>query len=141
LAKRIHKEFYEGWRTVKLPHKFKIGVGGCPNSCIKPSLNDFGVEGRRIAGQKEAAYQIYVGGTWGKNTRNGTPLSRLVTEEDILPILEKTILWFRDNAYEKERLGAAIDRLGADNLEQALFSDAILARKEEILSAALKVRA
>jgi dissimilatory sulfite reductase (desulfoviridin) alpha/beta subunit len=141
LARKIHKVFYEGWRTVKLPHKFKIGVGGCPNSCIKPSLNDFGVEGQRVAGQKEAAYRIYVGGTWGKNTRNGTPLSRLVTEEEILPILEKTLLWFRENGYEKERLGAAIDRLGAENLEEALFSDAILARKDEILAADLKTRA
>ncbi|MBQ4323780.1 MAG: (4Fe-4S)-binding protein [Clostridia bacterium] len=140
LAKKIHEVFYEGWNTVKLPHKFKIGVGGCPNSCIKPSLNDFGVEGRRVAGQKEAAYQIYVGGTWGKNTRIGTPLSRLVSEEEILPILEKTILWFRENAYAKERLGVAVDRLGMDKLEQALFSDEILSRKDAILAAELKER-
>ena len=138
LAKTIHEVYYEGWKSVKLPHKFKIGVGGCPNSCMKPSLNDFGVEGRRVAGQKDAVYQIYVGGTWGKSTRNGTPLSRLVTEEEILPILEKTLLWFRENAYAKERLGMAVERLGAAVLEEALFSDAILSRKEEILSADLK---
>ncbi len=138
LAKTIHERFYEGWKTVKLPHKFKIGVGGCPNSCIKPSLNDFGVEGRRIPGQKQAAYQIYVGGTWGKTTRMGTPLSRLVSEEEILPILEKTILWFRENAYAKERLGKTIDRLGAEVLEKALFSDDLLNRKQAILSADIK---
>lgn len=140
LARRIHEEYYLGWSSVKLPHKFKIGIGGCPNSCIKPSLNDFGVEGRRVAGQKEASYQIYVGGTWGKNTRMGTPLSRLVTEEEILPILEKTMLWFRENAYAKERLGVAIDRLGADALEQALFSDDLLNRKDAILAAEIKER-
>lgn len=33
---------------MKLPHKFKIAVGGCPNSCIKPALNDFGIEGHRV---------------------------------------------------------------------------------------------
>ena len=48
LAKKIHNEYYIGWSSVKLPHKFKIGVGGCPNSCMKPSLNDFGVEGHRV---------------------------------------------------------------------------------------------
>ena len=48
LAKVIYDKFYIGMREVKLPHKFKIGVGGCPNSCMKPSLNDFGVEGHRI---------------------------------------------------------------------------------------------
>lgn len=47
LAKTIHDKFYVGMRSVKLPHKFKIGVGGCPNSCMKPSLNDVGIEGAR----------------------------------------------------------------------------------------------
>ena len=78
-------------------------------------------------------YQIYVGGTWGKKTRMGTPLSRLVTEEEVLPILEKTILWFKEHAYLKERLGVAVDRIGADKLEQALFGDDLLNRKQEIL--------
>ena len=28
-----------------LPHKFKIGLTGCPNSCIKPQENDLGIMG------------------------------------------------------------------------------------------------
>ena len=48
LAKKIHDAYYVGWSKVKLPHKFKIAVGGCPNSCMKPSLNDFGVEGHKV---------------------------------------------------------------------------------------------
>ena len=43
LAREIHKAFYEKYFDVKLPHKFKIAVGGCPNSCVKPSLNDVGI--------------------------------------------------------------------------------------------------
>lgn len=45
LAKVLFDRFYIGMGDVKLPHKFKIGVGGCPNSCMKPSLNDVGIEG------------------------------------------------------------------------------------------------
>ncbi len=187
LAAKIHELYYVGWKNVKLPHKFKIAVGGCPNSCIKPSLNDFGVEGKKvpvyhnelcrgckicnvektcpmkaakIAGGKltiddtcldcgvcigkcpfgaiekesETVYQIYVGGTWGKRTRMGTALSRLVTEDEVLPVLEKTMLWFKENANPKERLGLAIDRLGVERLEKALFSEDILASKDEILA-------
>ncbi|MBQ4577737.1 MAG: (4Fe-4S)-binding protein [Clostridia bacterium] len=194
LAKKIHEDYYLGWDGVKLPHKFKIGVGGCPNSCMKPSLNDFGVEGHKVplfdadkckgcaacavekacpmkaakvengklsidgslcktcgvctgkcpfkavAHESETRYQIYVGGTWGKHTRMGTPLSRLVREEEIFPILEKTMLWFKDNAFQKERLGKAIDRVGVDKLEEALFGDDLLKRKEEILAADIKTR-
>ncbi len=188
LATKIHELYYVGWKNVKLPHKFKIAVGGCPNSCIKPSLNDFGVEGHKvpkfnselcrgckscavekacpmkaakvvdgkltidndiclscgvctgkcpfgaIESESETMYQIYVGGTWGKRTRMGTPLSRLVREEEILPILEKTMLWFKENGNPKERLGLTVDRLGAAHLEKALFSDDILSRKADILA-------
>lgn len=48
LSERIHREFYEGYRGVKLPHKFKIAVGGCPNNCVKPNLNDVGVIGQKM---------------------------------------------------------------------------------------------
>lgn len=32
----------------KLPHKFKIGISGCPNNCAKAQLNDVGIIGQRI---------------------------------------------------------------------------------------------
>lgn len=175
LAKKLHQNYYLGWANVKLPHKFKIAVGGCPNSCMKPSLNDFGIEGHRVPSYKstdcrscrtcqvevgcpsKAAYmseekmaideekclscgvciekcpfqavkapethvfQIYVGGTWGKKCRMGTPLPRYVIEEEIFPILEKTMLWYQENGREKERLGMTIDRLGVDAFMSAVM--------------------
>ena len=48
LSKKIHEMFFEGCSDVVLPHKFKIAVGGCPNNCVKPDLNDIGVIGQRI---------------------------------------------------------------------------------------------
>ena len=48
ISEEIHKRFYEGYHDVKLPHKFKIAVGGCPNNCVKPNLNDLGIIGQRI---------------------------------------------------------------------------------------------
>lgn len=47
LSKKLHTLFYEGYRGVALPHKFKIAVGGCPNNCVKPDLNDIGIVGQR----------------------------------------------------------------------------------------------
>lgn len=46
VAARIHDRFYEGYKDVAFPHKFKIAVGGCPNNCMKPDLNDFGLIGQ-----------------------------------------------------------------------------------------------
>lgn len=48
LSEKLHERFYEGYHTVTLPHKFKIAVGGCPNNCVKPNLNDLGIVGQRL---------------------------------------------------------------------------------------------
>ena len=48
LSLKIHERFYKGYHGVKLPHKFKIAVGGCPNNCVKPDLNDVGIIGQRV---------------------------------------------------------------------------------------------
>ena len=48
LSEEIHHEFYKGWNTVLLPHKFKIAVGGCPNSCMKPTTNDLAIVGQMV---------------------------------------------------------------------------------------------
>lgn len=189
LAKVIYDKFYIGMRDIKLPHKFKIGIGGCPNSCMKPSLNDVGIEGCKLFSfdsdicrgckkcavaencpskavsvvegkavtdeskctkcgvcvgkcpfgavpkEAESVCRIFVGGTWGKKRRMGTLLSGTFTESEIPDVIEKVMLWFKENAYAKERLGAAVDRLGTDALEVALETNDLLDRKEEILAA------
>ncbi len=48
IAQKIHTQFYQGWHEVPLPHKFKIAVGGCPNSCVKPELNDLGIVAQKV---------------------------------------------------------------------------------------------
>ncbi len=37
LSEAIHNSFFVGYNSVKLPHKFKIAVGGCPNNCVSPT--------------------------------------------------------------------------------------------------------
>ncbi len=48
LSEKLHEKFYVGYHGVTLPHKFKIAVGGCPNNCVKPDLNDLGIVGQRV---------------------------------------------------------------------------------------------
>lgn len=55
VAQKIHQRFYVGYHGVQLPHKFKIAVGGCPNNCVKPDLNDLGVIGQRVPAYDSAA--------------------------------------------------------------------------------------
>lgn len=187
LAQEIHDRFYDGYRAVNLPHKFKIAVGGCPNNCVKPDLNDLGVVGQRVPQFKEAAcrgcgkcqvaeacpmdaahvengvltvdpercnncgrcigtcpfhaldegetaYKVYVGGRWGKQTRIGTPLSRLFSRGEVMDVIEKALLLYKDRGQMGERFGSMVDRLGVAKVEKALLSPSLLRRKEEILA-------
>lgn len=194
LAKIVYDKFYIGMSDVKLPHKFKISVGGCPNSCMKPSLNDVGVEGCKtftfdrelchgckrclvsencpskavtvidgkavidetkckncgvcvgkcpfgaVPKAAESSCRIFVGGTWGKTRRMGTLLRSLYSFDEVPAVIEKVMLWYKENGYKKERLGAAIDRVGVDALETAIATNDLLDRKEEILAKPIKER-
>ena len=175
LSRKIHERFFEGFGDVVLPHKFKIAVGGCPNNCVKPDLNDFGVIGQRIftpdtekcRGCKKCAieltcpmkapslvngkihidpeicnhcgrchskcpfgafeeasegYKICIGGRWGKKTAMGKPLSKIFTsEEDVMNVLEKAIILFRDEGIKGERFADTVNRLGFDYVEKKLI--------------------
>lgn len=41
----LAKEFDERYGGRELPHKFKLGITGCRNNCLKAEENDFGVKG------------------------------------------------------------------------------------------------
>ena len=189
ISEEIHHRFYEGYHTVKLPHKFKIAVGGCPNNCVKPNLNDLGIVGQRIPSfrselcrgckvcQIEKAcpvkaarvvdgvlkidkekclncgrciskcpfqampdgqygYRIYIGGRWGKKFAHGRPLTPIVTsEEEVMQIVEKAILLFREQGQAGERFSDTIERLGFENVQDQLLGDGLLERKDEIIGA------
>lgn len=189
LADEIHERFYTGYNDVKLPHKFKIAVGGCPNNCVKPDLNDFGIIGQRVPVIQEDkcrgcgkcsiekncpinvakvqdgmivipkdgcnhcgrcigtcpfdaittgtyGYKAVIGGRWGKRSAQGLTVRKVFhTKEEILSVLEKAILLFREQGKTGERFSDTIARIGFDEVEAQLLSDDILKRKQEIINA------
>ncbi|MGM9548976.1 MAG: (4Fe-4S)-binding protein [Faecousia sp.] len=185
LSLKIHERFFKGYQNVKLPHKFKIAVGGCPNNCVKPDLNDIGIVGQRVmkrdydackgckkckieaacpikiarvvdkkitaedcnncgrcvgkcpfhvTDEFEDGYKVYIGGRWGKRVAQGRALETIFTsEEEVLALVEKCILLFREQGQPGERFADTVNRLGFENVQAQLLSDDILSRKEEIL--------
>ena len=114
LSQKIHERFYIGWHGVTLPGKFKIGVGGCPNNCIKPNLNDIGVAGAIIPGGKRG-YQITLGGHWGRTGAAGVPVPVILESEDaVLAFIERTLAFYRDNGQAGERFFKTLERIGFD---------------------------
>ncbi len=117
-AMRLHEKFYRGWHDVALPAKFKIGVGGCPNNCAKPALNDFSVMGAK-AGEK--CLKIFIGGKYGRKSRVADELPGLYSQDEAVEILEKTLNYYKDNANPKERFGDMIDRVGIETVTAAIL--------------------
>ena len=81
--------------------------------------------------------RIYVGGTWGKTRRMGTPLSFLVSEDKVIETVEKIFLFYKKYGYVGERLGKTVDRVGTALLEAEVSDNLILTEKHAILSAKL----
>jgi dissimilatory sulfite reductase (desulfoviridin) alpha/beta subunit len=68
-------------------------------------------------------YKVYIGGRWGKKMANGRPLSRIFeSEEEVLDIIERVILLFRDEGIAGERFADTINRLGFKYVESKLLS-------------------
>ena len=192
ISEEIHERFFHGYSDVKLPHKFKIAVGGCPNNCVKPDLNDLGVIGQKVPqinldkcrGCKvcqvvnacpikvpvvkdgkvviddsacnhcgrcvgkcpfkalegyTSGYRVYIGGRWGKKVARGRYLEKVFTDkEEVMQIIEKAILLFREQGLTGERFADTVERLGFENVQEQLLSNDLLARKEENLQLDVK---
>jgi len=111
LAKALHERFYLGWHDVTLPGKFKIGVGGCPNNCVKPDLNDLGIVGCVLPGGARG-YRILLGGHWGRTGDRGVETVTLATEAEVLDYVEKVLTFYRDHGEKGERFFKTRARLG-----------------------------
>ena len=179
LSEKIHEKFYIGYHGVTLPHKFKIAVGGCPNNCVKPDLNDLGIVGQRVPmvdfakcrgckvcqvekacpiktakvvdgkiridpnecnncgrckgkcpfgalEEYQEGFKITLGGRWGKKVAHGIPLTKIFTsEEEVMEVVEKAILLFRDEGISGERFADTVNRLGFDYVNEKLLSNSI----------------
>ena len=188
LSEKIHYDFYKGYHNEILPHKFKIAVGGCPNNCVKPDLNDIGIVGQcvpvydieKCKGCKKCAvasacpvnavkltdgkaeysltdcnncgrckgkcpfgafsgytqgYKVFIGGRWGKRVARGIPLTKIFTsEEEVLTVIESSILFFKEYGLAGERFNDTIVRMGFDEAEKIILSDELIKRKDEILA-------
>ncbi len=68
-------------------------------------------------------YKIYIGGRWGKRVAEGRALSKIFTsEEEVIEMVEKAILLFRDEGISGERFADTIARLGFDVVEDKLLN-------------------
>lgn len=118
-AKNLAYQVYDHTQGGRLlPHKFKIGITGCINSCLKPMENDLGIQG---AGPDR--YALYVGGKMGRRPRLGDKLPLTCHGTDcLMQAVSETIDWYSEHGEAKERFGDTLDRVGVQSLTERLIT-------------------
>ena len=69
-------------------------------------------------------FKVYIGGRWGKKYANGRPLDRIFASEDeVMEVIERAILFFRNEGISGERFADTIKRLGFEYVEKKLLGE------------------
>lgn len=105
------EEFFLG---MDLPAKVKIGVSGCPFCCAESFVRDVGVFG------KKSGWSLVVGGTSARRVRVGDLVCEKLSDEEVIPLIKKTLEYYKANARPGERMARFIDRIGIEEVKEAL---------------------
>jgi NAD(P)H-nitrite reductase large subunit len=107
----------EKYHGLELPGKFKIGVSGCANQCAENCIKDVALLGTT------KGWMVQVGGNGGAKARLAHELTRNVSTEEALVIIDKVIKFYRDNGEKKHRrLGALIEEMGFEKFKKAILT-------------------
>ena len=87
---RLAKELDDRYFARELPHKFKFGITGCQNNCLKAEENDVGI------------------------------IPFIEDHDKLMKVCDAAIVFFEENAKPGERFKFTIDRVGKDKLEKVV---------------------
>ena len=104
----------EKYHGLELPGKFKIGVSGCPNQCAETCIKDIGLVGMKNG------WRLLVGGNGGGKPRLSRELTRDLSTEQALELIEKIIEYYKDNGKPHQRLGAMLEKMDFDEFKSAV---------------------
>lgn len=108
-------ELDKKYHGMDLPSKFKMSISGCANSCSEPAVRDIGIMGM------PKGFTIMIGGNAGVKPRLANKLVENVPQEDVIPLVDKIINYYKENANKYERLGNLIERLGFEKVKKDLI--------------------
>ncbi len=110
----MEKIFWGAWT----PHKFKMGVSGCPRNCAESTIKDFGVIG------VESGWELHVGGTCGVRVRVTDLLCKVASNEEVTEYAAAFLQLYREEGHYMERSSAWIERIGLSYVKGRIVEDA-----------------
>ncbi len=110
LATELEKRFYD----MEFAAKVKFGISGCSFCCGESYVRDVGLIG------KKKGWTLVFGGNSGKKPRIGDVLAEDVETDALMDMIEKLLVFYRDNARKKERTPRFAERMGASEIQKAI---------------------
>jgi nitrite reductase (NAD(P)H) len=109
----------ERYKSIRSPHKIKAGVSGCVRECAEAQNKDFGL----IATDK--GFNIFVGGNGGAKPRHSELLAKDVPPDDVVPILDRYLMFYIRTADRLQRTARWIEQLpgGISYLRSVILED------------------
>ncbi|MBA3926825.1 nitrite reductase large subunit NirB [Listeria rustica] len=130
LGEALERQF----EFVDTPHKFKMGVSGCPRSCVESGIKDYGI----IC--VENGYQIYIGGNGGTEVKEAQLLTTVATEQEVLDICSAFVQYYRETGVYMERTAPWLERMGMEHVRDIILDSVEQAKLKAALDEALAGR-
>ncbi|HKJ08262.1 MAG TPA: nitrite reductase large subunit NirB [Gammaproteobacteria bacterium] len=99
------------------PHKFKMGVSGCPRNCAEATIKDLGVV------CVDSGYELHVGGNGGVKVRVTEFLCKVATEAEALEYAAAFLQLYREEARYLERTAPWLERVGLSHVKGRVVED------------------
>ena len=74
---------------------------------------------RSVVGTKKG-WNLIVGGSSTRRPRVGDTICEGLPEEEVIPLIKRTLEYYRDRGKKLERMARFVDRIGIENLKDAL---------------------
>ena len=106
------ERFFSG---MDLPAKVKIGISGCPFCCGESFVRDIGMLG------KKNGWTVTVGGSSARRPRIGDVLEKDLSGDEVIDLTKRFLEYYREKAKKRERTARFVDRMGFENLQEAIL--------------------
>jgi nitrite reductase (NADH) large subunit len=111
LAVSLEKHF----EFLTSPYRVKMGVSSCLHNGAGSTTKDVGVIG------VDRGWEIYIGGSSGRNVRSGELLCVAATTEEAIELIRGFVQYYRETANYLERTWEWIERVGLVHVREVLF--------------------
>jgi nitrite reductase (NADH) large subunit len=97
------------------PYRIKMGISSCLHNGAGSTTKDVGTIG------VDRGWEIYIGGSSGRNVRSGELLCVAATAEEAMELISGFVQYYRETANYMERTWQWVERVGLVHVREVLF--------------------